>query len=57
MAATQGSGREMGALEMCPIESATVELPPLEREAYARFAQTDLSMEDGDHCRSVTVRS
>lgn len=44
----QGSSRELGKLEMCPIESATVELPPLEREAYARFAQTDLSMEDGD---------
>jgi dynein intermediate chain len=38
----------MGALEMCPIESATVELQPLESEAYARFAQTDLTMEDGD---------
>jgi dynein intermediate chain len=38
----------MGKLEICPIESATVELPPQEREAYARFAQTDLSMEDGD---------
>lgn len=38
----------MGKLEMCPIESATVELEPQESEAYARFAQTDLSMEDGD---------
>ena len=38
----------MGALAMVPIETATVELPPIENEAYARFAQTDLSMEDGE---------
>ena len=42
------SGQKLGKLEICSIETSIVDVPPQEFEKYGRYAQTDLSMEDGD---------